>query len=426
MVSLKNVNRDSNFQTATSPSVGSNPIRTASVAPSSSQGKRDEDLDSSIRSKANLSTDSSDKTVKAATIERKEDTFSGSMESKDHHRRPSTTSSPMPSLSENLPTHSSSSPASESSRRRSLSSSNKVDRGLSDDLSEMKTPAGVWTDVSSVSSESEMEGPRPMLSTEVADPIDHPGDEHDSSAMQWNTWLAERYEKELQGLPHLRPMTVQSTLTTDIPSAEGILNESSQSDPSNDQDTSHHGNHQQIHIETNDEIGHTSIFLCDGNSIPFTSSDVDEYTLLLLSQLIIRAQRWCQKYLQWTENYYSHFLQTSQHFSGIPTCVVVYRLERILLYEMLKDNTGEGATPVPPLSSSDLVSLSPQEDCYKMLGMISVPPSRALTMMMTMVMTLSQTQVYITQQLGQPQRVNKSMQWSIHCSPWRYNGRRRA
>jgi hypothetical protein len=386
MVCLKNVNGYSNFHSAMSPpTVGSHPNRTP-VAPSHTKS---DDLDSSTRSKSN-STLTSEKAIKSLSTETKEDISSSSMdqstgrERRDQSRRPSNTiSSPSPP-----PPHSNS-PAQENTRRRSLkeylhdlkpqkklphnvaidrddelsfSSSPKID---SDDLSDIKTPAGVWTEVSSVSSESEMESLRSLQNAEANLSAEHLHylQQDGSPVMQWNTWLAERFDVEQQSFSRVRSHldTVSTHLQHHTPTPVSTLHHngeqskedtclelSSDTNCESDTDQERKGNRISDQDDSHTQIANSPhpshVFKCDSNSIPFTSAEVDDYTKQLIRQLLIRAQRWCWDCLQWSEDYLNHFIHTSQRFSGIPTCVVVYRLERILLYEMLKDNTGERFT----------------------------------------------------------------------------------
>jgi len=76
----------------------------------------------------------------------------------------------------------------------------------------------------------------------------------------------------------------------------------------------------------------------DSSTFHFNEIDIDEYAVKLLDELSDRVASSFWATLESVIKYSSDLGR--EEFSGIPLCVVLYKLERILLYELLKDNTG--------------------------------------------------------------------------------------
>jgi hypothetical protein len=262
----------------------------------------------------------------------------------------------------------------------STSTSSKVERVMSvesnvsdrkdtlsdrDDRCGGNSGGGVWTEVSSVSSDSD------------AEPHSASTRSHRKEAKpqypQWSRWLAQRFPSEhddqlLTGDEDggEEVWTPQGhgwgpTTSASLSSSHGDENEdhqlSSKTSPfpsttasSHPQDLSRSSSPSNdllclspVEEEEGDDPSSSSChpdLILSGNSILIPPSEIDDYTKRMLSHSLRSLHRAASQFLHRSEEYINHFLHATHHFSGIPTCIVVYRLERILLYEILKDNTG--------------------------------------------------------------------------------------
>lgn len=207
----------------------------------------------------------------------------------------------------------------------------KPERLESDDPSDLKASGTVWTEVSSVSSESDLEHLHEH-------DLDHQVLKTEKRYMRypiWKKWLSSRNDHD-----NRKPISTATPTEGHTDESNGHTSEAErdidQMDPAVllDQSRSRSSTSSELSVEDSLPV------LLQGNSIVFTASELDDYTKLRAYQHLHSLYDHSKELLKWLEGYINKFITTIHHFSGIPTCVVVYRLERILLYEMLKDNTG--------------------------------------------------------------------------------------